>query len=258
VQISLQGRNALITGGSKGLGLAMAKAFAAAGAGVALAARDAATLEAATVSVREAAPGANIVALAADVATIEGCVAAFQGAQEGLGAVDILVNNAGVASGAPFASITDAAWQADIDLKLMAHVRLCRLVLPAMRERRWGRIINVLAMAAKAPGANSAPSSVSRAAGMALTKALASEVAADGVLVNALLTGLIDSDQWRRRFPEAQALEAWRAQTGKIVPIGRVGEAEEFAKLALFLASDAASYITGAAINVDGGLSPVV
>jgi NAD(P)-dependent dehydrogenase (short-subunit alcohol dehydrogenase family) len=258
VQISLQGRNALITGGSKGLGLAMAKAFAAAGAGVAIAARDAATLEAAAAAVREAAPGAKVAMIAADVATIEGCVAAFQGAQEGVGPVDILVNNAGVARAAPFASISDADWQADLDLKLMAHVRLCRLALPAMRERRWGRIVNVLATAAKAPGANSAPSSVSRAAGMALTKALASEVAPDGVLVNALLTGLVDSDQWRRRFPDAKALDAWRAQTGKIVPVGRVGEAEEFANLALFLASDAASYVTGTAINVDGGLSPVV
>jgi len=258
VHISLQGRNALITGGSKGLGLAMAKAFAAAGAGVAIAARDAAVLETATAAVREAAPGAKVAGLVADVATMEGCVAAFQGAQDGVGPVDILVNNAGVARGGPFASISDADWQADLDLKLLAHVRLCRLALPGMRERRWGRIINVLAMSAKAPGANSAPSSVSRAAGMALTKALASEVASDGVLVNALLTGLVDSDQWRRRFPEAQAFDAWRAQTGKGVPIGRVGEAEEFANLALFLASDAASYITGVAINVDGGLSPVV
>lgn len=258
MQISLKGRTALITGGSKGLGLAMAQAFAAAGAGVAIAARDPATLDAAVAAVREAAPGASVVAVAADVATAAGCEAAFQAAVDGLGRVDILVNNAGAARAGPFQSVSDADWQADFDLKLFAHIRLCRLVLPAMRERRWGRIINVLAISAKAPSANSAPSSVSRAASMALTKAMASEVAADGVLVNALLTGLVDSDQWRRRYPDDAALAAWKAQTGKVIPIGRVGEPEEFANLALFLASDAASYITGTAINVDGGISPVV
>lgn len=258
MQISLEGRKALITGGSKGLGLAMAKAFAAAGAGVALAARDRATLDAAIAETRAAAPGATVAGIACDVATAEGCEAAFQGAEAALGQVDILVNNAGVASGKPFQSISDVDWQADFDLKVFAHIRMSRLALPGMRARKWGRILNVLAIAAKAPGANSAPSSVSRAAGMALTKALANEVAVDGVLVNALLTGLVDSDQWRRRFPEAEAFDKWRAQTGKGIPAGRVGEAGEFANLALFLASDAGGYINGTAINVDGGLSPVV
>jgi 3-oxoacyl-[acyl-carrier protein] reductase len=258
VQISLKGRKALITGGSKGLGLAMAKAFAAAGAGVAIAARDEATIEAALAEIRDAAPGAQVAGIAADVATSEGCKATFQGAETALGQVDILVNNAGVASGKSFQTISDAEWQADFDLKVFAHIRLCRLALPGMRDRKWGRILNVLAIAAKAQPANSAPSSVSRAAGMALTKALASEVATDGVLVNALLTGLVESDQWRRRFPEPEALAKWQAQAGKGIPAGRVGTAEEFANLALFLASDAGGYINGTAINVDGGLSPVV
>jgi 3-oxoacyl-[acyl-carrier protein] reductase len=258
VKISPEGRKALITGGSKGLGLAMGKAFAAAGAGVALAARDRATLDAAVAETRGAAPGAQVAGIVADVATPEGCEAAFRGAEAALGQVDILVNNAGVARGMPFQSISDADWQADFDLKVFAHIRLCRLALPGMRARKWGRIINVLAIAAKAQPANSAPSSVSRAAGMALTKALAGEVAADGVLVNALLTGFVESDQWLRRFPDPENLDKWRAQAGRGIPVGRVGKAEEFANLALFLASDAGGYINGTAINVDGGLSPVV
>jgi 3-oxoacyl-[acyl-carrier protein] reductase len=240
VKISLEGRKALITGGSKGLGLAMGKAFAAAGAGVALAARDRATLDAAVAETRGAAPGAQVAGIVADVATPEGCEAAFRGAEAALGQVDILVNNAGVARGMPFQSISDADWQADFDLKVFAHIRLCRLALPGMRARKWGRIINVLAIAAKAQPANSAPSSVSRAAGMAL------------------LTGFVESDQWLRRFPDPENLDKWRAQAGKGIPVGRVGKAEEFANLALFLASDAGGYINGTAINVDGGLSPVV
>jgi NAD(P)-dependent dehydrogenase (short-subunit alcohol dehydrogenase family) len=236
----------------------MAESFAAAGGGVAIAARDPATLEAAVASVRAWAPAAKVVAVAADVATADGCEAAFQAAVEGLGQVDILVNNAGAARSAPFLATSDEGWQADLDLKLFAHIRLCRLALPGMQARRWGRIINVLAVGAKAPGRNSMPSTVSRAASMAMTKALASEVAGDGVLVNALMTGFVDSDQWRRLYPRETDLAAWKAQAGRGVPIGRIGEPEEFAKAALFLASDAASYVTGVALNVDGGLSPVV
>jgi 3-oxoacyl-[acyl-carrier protein] reductase len=127
-----------------------------------------------------------------------------------------------------------------------------------MKQHRWGRIINVLNTGAKAPRPASAPTSVTRAAGMALTKVLAGEGAAHGILVNAMLVGLIESDQWVRR---AQAtgvpLRDVLANMGKDIPLGRVGTAQEFANLACFLASDAASYITGTAINVDGGRSPV-
>jgi NAD(P)-dependent dehydrogenase (short-subunit alcohol dehydrogenase family) len=258
MEISLAGRCALITGGSKGLGLAMAETFAAAGAGVAVVARDKATLAAAEAAVRAKAPGAKLVTISADVAAADGCADAFAAAVAGLGRVDILVNNAGAARAAPFLEVSDETWQEDLDLKVFAHIRLSRLALPGMRERRWGRIINVLATGAKAPGKNSLPSTLSRAASMAMTKAMAAEFAADGVLVNALMTGLVESDQWVRRYPDPDDLAAWKAQTGKAIPIGRVGEAQEFANVALFLASDATSYVTGVAVNVDGGLSPVV
>jgi 3-oxoacyl-[acyl-carrier protein] reductase len=134
-------------------------------------------------------------------------------------------------------------------------------VLPGMRERRWGRIINVLNIGAKAPAATSAPTSVSRAAGMALTKALANEFAPDNVLVNALLVGIIESDQWVRRHANEKrniTWDEWKAEQGKAVPLGRLGRAEEFAATALFLCSEGGGYITGTALNVDGGKSPVV
>jgi NAD(P)-dependent dehydrogenase (short-subunit alcohol dehydrogenase family) len=128
-----------------------------------------------------------------------------------------------------------------------------------MKERQWGRVINVLNIGAKAPRPASAPTSVSRAAGMALTKVLAGEGAPHGILVNALLVGFIESDQWVQRAAKLGVpLADFLAKMGKEVPMGRVGTAQEFANAACFLASDAASYITGTAINVDGDRSPVV
>ena len=173
----------------------------------------------------------------------------------------MLVNNAGTSAAGPFESITDEQWHDDLELKLLAAVRLIRLCLPAMKAQRWGRIINVLNVSAKAPGPRSCPTAVSRAAGMALTKSLATEMAPHGVLVNALNTGVLVTDQWHRlhqeRAPEL-TFDAFVERTGQAVPLGRMGDASEFANLACFLASDAASYITGTSINVDGGMSPVV
>jgi NAD(P)-dependent dehydrogenase (short-subunit alcohol dehydrogenase family) len=260
MQIRLDGRTALITGGSKGLGLATAIRFAEAGAEVAILARNGETLEAARAAVAGAGRGA-VAAFACDVTDPAALARAHGSILSTFGKVDILVNNAGTSQTGKFEEITDAVWQADLDLKLFAAIRLSRLVLPQMRARRWGRIINVLATAAKAPRAASAPTSVSRAAGMALTKVLASECAADNVLVNALLVGRIVSDQIARRHRAVGTnvpLAAYIQEQGAGIPLGRMGEADEFANLACFLASDAGSYVTGTAINVDGGLSPVV
>ena len=145
------------------------------------------------------------------------------------------------------------------ELKLFAAVRFCRLVLPQMKERRWGRIINVLNIGAKAPRPASAPTSVTRAAGMALTKVLAGEGGPFNVLVNAMLIGFIEADQHARAAAKAGVeLEDYMTQGSREIPLGRPGRAEEFANLACFLVSEAGSYITGTAINVDGGRSPVV
>lgn len=261
MQLSLNGRAAIVTGGSKGLGLAMAKAFVEAGGHVALVARGADALASAEAELRAAAPAAKITSIACDIRTVEGCEQAYAGAVRALGQVDILVNNAGTSQRGPFLEISDALWQDDLDLKLFAAIRLSRLVLPGMKARQWGRIINVLNIGAKAPKATSTPTSVSRAAGMALTKALANEYAPHNVLVNAMLVGIIESDQWVRRHAADKrniTWDEWKAEQGKPVPLGRIGRAEEFAAMALLLASDMGGYVTGTAINVDGGSSPVV
>ncbi|BBK30555.1 NAD(P)-dependent dehydrogenase (short-subunit alcohol dehydrogenase family) [Stella humosa] len=258
MEIRLDGRVALITGGSKGLGRAMGEMFATSGASVVLAARGAESLETARAAI--AAKGGEVHVVAADVATADGCKAAYQAAVDRFGRVDILVNNAGKSNTAPFASIDDATWQDDIDLKLFAAIRLTRLAFPAMCERGWGRVINVLNTHAKAPGPRSAPTSVTRAAGLALTKVLANEGAPHNVLVNALLVGQIDSDQWTRQHAASGTnltYAEFLAEKGKAIPMGRVGRAEEFASVACLLVSDAGGYVTGTAINVDGGRTPI-
>jgi len=257
ITMPMNGRCALVTGASKGIGFAIARNFAMAGAHVVLVARDMATLAIARAEINKDAPGAKLVVVSADVATAEGCAHAFGTAERDLGQVDVLVNNAGISAAKPFVEVSDAEWQADLDLKLFAAIRLCRLALPKMSERRWGRILNILNTGAKAPRAGSTPTSVSRAAGLALTKALAFEGAPNNVLVNSLHVGLIESDQWERRSKaQSRPLEDIYADLAKNIPMGRVGTAEEFANMALFLASDAGSYITGTAINIDGGMSP--
>jgi NAD(P)-dependent dehydrogenase (short-subunit alcohol dehydrogenase family) len=185
----------------------------------------------------------------------------YASVESDLGPVDVVVNNAGTSRRGAFMEISDEVWREDIELKLFGAIRLIRLAFPGMQERRWGRIINVLNVGAKAPSAGGAPTAVSRAAGMSLTKILAGEGAPHNILVNAMLVGLIKSDQHYQRHLKSgsnQTLEEFYEEMGKAVPMGRVGKAEEFANMACFLASDAGSYITGTAINVDGNRSPVV
>jgi 3-oxoacyl-[acyl-carrier protein] reductase len=257
MEITLKGRKALVTGGSLGIGLAIASQFAAAGADVAIMARRRGPLDeaAATIGAR---PGQQVVPVVCDVAHADDIERGYTEVVAALGKVDILVNNAGMSNAAAFEQVSDAQWQEDLDLKLFAAIRLVRLAWPQMKQQKWGRIINVLNTGAKAPRPASAPTSVTRAAGMALTKVLAGEGAPHGILVNAMLVGFIESDQWVRRAKAAgMPLQEVLADMAKDIPLGRVGTAQEFANMACFLASDAASYITGTAINVDGGRSPV-
>jgi 3-oxoacyl-[acyl-carrier protein] reductase len=260
MEVRLDGRSAIVTGGSKGLGLAIAKEFAASGADVAILARDAATLADAKGLIQQGAKG-KVAAISCDVSKMAPIQAAYDQVMSEFGKIDIFVNNAGQSIRGPSEELTDEMWQADLDLKLFAQIRFCRLVFPQMKQRKWGRIISVLNIGAKAPGADSAPTSVSRAAQMAFTKALSHEGAPHNVLVNSLHVGVIVSDQIKRRYDRERpnvSFEQYVAQAGRGVPMGRMGRAEEFANVATFLASDAASYVTGCAINVDGGRSPVV
>jgi NAD(P)-dependent dehydrogenase (short-subunit alcohol dehydrogenase family) len=180
------------------------------------------------------------------------------------GRLDILVNNAGTSAGGPFGSATDDYWQADLDLKLFAAIRCSRLAIPHMRTAGGGRIINVTAAGGKSPEAASVPTSVSRAAGIALTKAMSKKYAPDNILVNTACMGLLKSGQHDRLWQQARerdpglTRDEFYAEWGKSVPLGRIGEAEKEGDLIAFLVSDRAGYITGAAINIDGGMSAVV
>jgi len=258
MNISLSGRAAIVTGGSKGIGLGVATRFAASGADVAIVARGPEAIAQAIKSIGAQAKG-RVMGVQGDVAKPADIQRIYDQVMTSFGKIDILVNNAGTSRTGAFDTVTDEMWRDDFDQKLFAAIRLIRLVWPQMKERRWGRIINVLNIGAKAPRAGSAPTSVTRAAGMALTKVLAGEGAPFNVLVNAMLVGLIEADQHVQRAARTGvAYEDYRNKNAKEIPVGRMGKPEEFANLACLLVSDAGSYITGTAINVDGGRSPVV
>ena len=259
MEITMKDRVAIVTGGSKGIGIAVARRFAESGARVAILARGADELKAAREQLAK--DGLEVRDYVCDVSNAVDISRTYEKVTADFGKVDVLVNNAGTSRAMAFETVTDEIWQEDLDLKLFAAIRLGRLAWPGMRERQWGRIINVLNVGAKAPAAASTPTSVSRAAGMALTKAMANEGGPHNILVNAMLVGLIVSDQWVKRHatkaPDTD-FGAFTRDLAKGVPLGRMGTAEEFANLACFLASEQGSYITGTAINVDGGRSPVV
>jgi NAD(P)-dependent dehydrogenase (short-subunit alcohol dehydrogenase family) len=260
IEMRMDQRCALITGGSQGIGFAAATNFVRAGASVAIVARRPDVLEEARQTLARDAKG-KVVGISGDVTKAEDCARVFATAEKEFGRVDVLLNNAGTHSNGPFEAATDEIWQRDFDLKLFSAIRLARAALPGMKTRKWGRIINVLNSGAKWQRYGSAPTSVTRAAGMALTKVLANEGAEHNVLVNAVLVGLIQTNQWIRGHAQedkGRTYEEYIGEMGKRIPLGRVGTAEEFANMILFLASDAGSYVTGTAINVDGGMCPVV
>jgi NAD(P)-dependent dehydrogenase (short-subunit alcohol dehydrogenase family) len=255
LDLGLTGKVAIVTGGSEGLGRATAERLAREGARVTICARRKDVLERAAEAIGKA-TGGEVLARAADVTRAEDVEAVVAATVERFGGVDILVNNAGTSSAGAFADVDDQTWHYDIELKLMAAIRFCRSVIPLMQKRGGGRIINVTTVGGKAPAPRALPTSVTRAAGINLTKSLASEYAASGILVNTICLGLVKSAQWERRAKGD--VEAYYKDVAKRVPVGRVGEAEEFADLVAFLVSARAAYITGTAINFDGGMTSVV
>jgi NAD(P)-dependent dehydrogenase (short-subunit alcohol dehydrogenase family) len=259
MDLELAGKVVLVTGGSEGLGAAVCDRLVSEGAHVALCARNPERLEATAAALR--ARGGEVLALPVDVSRAEDLERFVAAVHERWGRVDGLVNNAGSASAKPFLSVTDSEWEEDFQLKIFAAMRTVRLTAPYLRAAGGGAIVNVLSIKAKEPGKNTAPSSVSRAAGMALTKVLSKDLGPEGIRVNAVLVGMIESGQWVRRAEAAgkppEVLYAERSREAG-VPLGRIGRAEEFADVVAFLLSARASYVTGTAINVDGGLSGAV
>ena len=257
MDLELKGKVAIVTGGSQGIGRATALRLAAEGASVVIAARGRELLEEVAAEIRAA--GGSVAAVQADVSRAEDCTRLVAEAVKAFGRLDILVNNAGTSATGEFESVTDDMWQADFELKLFAAIRLARLAIPHMKRQGGGRIVNITNIGAKQPRAKSMPTTVTRAAGLAFTKALSKEFAPQQILVNTICIGLVRAGQHETKAARAGvALEQFYAGMAKDIPLGRVGRAEEVANAIAFLASGAASYITGTSINLDGGTSAVL
>lgn len=263
MEMGLKGKVALVTGGSDGIGKAAAWSMAAEGAAVVICARRPDVLESAAAEIRDA-TGAEVMGVPADVTDPDQIKRLFDRIIAMHGRIDILVNNAGTSAAGYFEEVTDEVWQADLDLKLFGAIRCSRTAIPHMKAQGWGRIINITTPGGKAPAPGSVPTSVSRAAGIALTKEMSKDYAKDNILVNTVCIGLIKSGQNRRGWERERVnrpeltLDQYYAERGKSIPLGRVGEASEAGGLIAFLASERAGYITGASINIDGGASAVV
>ena len=259
MELGLIGKVAVITGGSEGIGKGIALRLCEEGAKVAICGRREKVLADAAGEIRTQS-GGEVLAIAADVTKPETLEDFIGQTAAHFGKIDILVNNAGRSAGGDFEAMSDEAWYDDLDLKLMGAVRCARLVIPHMKNN-GGRIINITHPGGKQPSAGSCPTSVSRAAGIALTKALSKELLSHNILVNTVCLTSIKSAQGERAWKAAGSPgtldEYWEAR-GAEHPLGRLGEPSEVGNLVAFLVSDCASFITGTAINIDGGLSAVV
>lgn len=257
MDLGIAGRNALVTGASLGIGRAAAAELAANGAGVAIVARDRDRLETAAAELGRNG-GGRVVAIAGDMSKADDIVRVVAAAREALGSVDILINNAGSSPAGRLDDLDDATWFAAFELKFMGYARCARAVVPEMRARKWGRVVNIIGLGGINPSAGYILGGSFNAALLNFTRALAMECAPDNVLVNGINPGATDTPRWqtlveqKSRFT-GQTREAVSAESMAAIPLGKLGRPEDIAALAAFLCSERAGHITGALINVDGG-----
>jgi len=257
MELGLKGKVAVITGSTEGIGRATAFKFAEEGAKVAICGRRAEAVAKTVDELKKA--GADVFGIAADISKAADIERFISGVVKQFGRLDILVNNAGSSKRGAFLEVDDATWAADLELKVFGAIRCARLAVPHMRKQGGGRIINITNIGAKQPGGGSMPTTLSRAAGLALTKSLSKEFAPENILVNTVCIGKIKSGQHERTRAKAGiSADEYYAKGGKEIPMGRFGETDEAANAIVFLASAAASYVTGTSLNLDGGLSAVL
>ena len=265
MDMGLEGKVAIITGGSDGIGKAAALSMAKEGANVVIVARRPEVLDQAVQEIKTATEG-SVVSLALDITTDGASKKMIQTAIDNFGRLDIIVNNAGTSMAKPFEDVSQEDWQGDFELKVWAAVRLMQDSIGEMRKVGGGRIINVTNLGGRTPGPASMPTSISRAAGIAITKGLSKDLAKENILVTAVCIGLVKSGQHQRRYDARiekepnLTLDTFYSELaqGRSVPIGRVAEPEEAGDVITFLASERASYLTGIAVNLDGGASAVL
>ncbi|HYI11451.1 MAG TPA: SDR family oxidoreductase [Thermoanaerobaculia bacterium] len=254
MDLGIRNRVAMVAAASKGLGRAIAEALAAEGCRLSICSRSLETLE----PVR-AGLGEDALAVTCDVSNAGDLRRWYDETVARFGQVDILVTNTGGPPAAPFLKLSEEQWRSGIDSTLMNVIRLCNLVLPAMQERKWGRIVHLTSFVAKQPVELLTVSSTLRAGLSALTKTLADQVARDGITVNAVLPGHFLTDR-QRHLAEIRAEEQgitpdeYLQKSEKLIPMGRFGKPPEMGDLVAFLCSERASYVTGASLQIDGGL----
>ncbi len=260
MELGLNGKVAVITGASKGIGFATAKRLAAEGADVVICARTASALEEAAKDILNE-TGKEVVTIVADVTKEEDCQHVIDTTVKHFGQLHILINNAGTSAAHSFLEVDTDYWKNDLDLKLFGAIYTAKAAIPHMERAGGGAIVNVTAVLGKTPPASSLPTTVSRAAGMALTNAMSKDLGSMNIRVNTVCIGFIRSAQiermWKTKFPEL-TWEEYSRKVGKSIPLGRIGETEEAANVITFLVSDAASYVSGTSINIDGGSAPAL
>jgi 3-oxoacyl-[acyl-carrier protein] reductase len=260
MDLGLKGRRAVVTGGSKGIGLAVARQLTEEGAAVAICARHPDEVSAVESELRSA--GATAFGWKADVTNPAEVERFMVDAARELGGIDILVNNAGAAHPGTFETLSDEDWRDDLDVKLFSQIRCTRAALSHLRASEAPRIININAVYAKYPDPTFFATTVNRAACLNLTKALAQQYGPEQILVNSVNIGFVVTPQWAniraKRAPELSEEEFFNKLAADEVPLGRFGTAEEVSGIVAFLASDRASYITGAVIDVAGGMGKYV